>query len=522
MKKNVKELGQYFTPEIIANFMVKLSNIDKDKNILEPSCGEGIFIKCLENNKYLNIDAFEVDTTLNNISNTKIIYESFISQEILKKYSLIIGNPPYIRWKNLEENLKKELEYNVLWNKYFNSLCDYLYIFILKSIKLLEDNGELIFITPEYWMHTTHSISLRNYMVEKGYFEKIIHFSETPIFDGVSSSIIIFKFIKNTNINPEIKFIEYKNTKKINEEAINFILNEEQNESIEYMNIPAFEKDKKWILTTKDVIEELKIYENHCISINSYIKTKKDFVTIDDIADVGNGMVSGLDKSFQINLDFNTLTELEKKSTIKVLKAKSLNSYIHKEYINYIFLNESLNEEDFKNLYPNFYNQLKNEQSKLDERYNYNKNIKYWEWVFLRNYKLFKSDREKIFIPCKERISHKDYFRFSYVEKEFFPTQDVTAIYLKDNVKESIYYILALLNNHRVFNWIKYNGIIKGNIVEFSEKPINSIPIRLIDWNNKSEIEIHNKVELLTKQYIETNNSKLLKEINSELDKLFI
>lgn len=522
MKKNVKELGQYFTPEIVANFMVKLSNINKNKNVLEPSCGEGIFIKCLENNKYLNIDAFEVDTTLNNISNTNIIYESFISQEISKKYSLIIGNPPYIRWRNLEENLKNELSNNELWNKYFNSLCDYLYIFILKSIELLEDNGELIFITPEYWMHTTHSISLRNYMVEKGYFEKIIHFSETPIFDGVSSSIIIFKFIKNPNINPEIKFIEYKNTKKINEEAINFIANEEQNESIEYMNIPAFEKDKKWILATKDIIEELKIYESHCISINSYIKIKKDFVTMNDISDVGNGMVSGLDKSFQINLDFDTLSELEKKSTIKVLKAKSLNSYIHKEYINYIFLNESLNEEDFKNLYPNFYNQLKNEQSKLDERYNYNKDIKYWEWVFLRNYNLFNSPKDKIFVPCKERISHKNFFRFSYAEQEFFPTQDVTAIYLKDNVKESIYYILALLNNHRVFNWIKYNGIIKGNIVEFSEKPINSIPIRLIDWNNKSEVEIHNKIELLTKEYIETNNSRLLKEINSVLDKLFI
>lgn len=522
MKKNVKELGQYFTPEIVADYMVKLSNIDKDKKVLEPSCGEGVFLKSLEKNGYLDIDAFEVDTTLNNISNTNIIYESFISQEISEKYSLIIGNPPYIRWKNLKDELKDELNSNELWNKHFNSLCDYLYIFILKSIKLLEDNGELIFITPEYWMHTTHSISLRNYMIENGYFEEIIHFSETPIFDGVTSSIVIFKFIKNPNINPEIKFTEYKSTKRINEENINLIINKGKDKAVEYMTIPSFEKNKKWILTTKDIIKELKIYENHCVSTNSYIETEKDFITMEDISDVGNGMVSGLDKIFQINFDFNILTEEEKKSTIKVLKAKSLSPYYHNEYINYIFLEENLSEENFKNIYPNFYNQLKKEQEKLDKRYNYNRDIKYWEWVFLRNYKLFNSKRDKIFIPCKERISHKDFFRFSYSEEEFFPTQDVTAIYLNDNIKESIYYILSLLNNHRVFNWIKYNGIIKGNIVEFSEKPINSIPIRLIDWNNKNEVDIHNKIELLTKKYIETKNIELLKEINSVLDKLFI
>lgn len=522
MTKNVKELGQFFTPKIVAEYMVGLSNVNKDKKILEPSCGEGVFVKCLEDKKFKDIDAYEVDNTLINISNTDIIYESFINQEIPYKYSLIIGNPPYIRWKNLKDELKDELTNNQLWNDYFNSLCDYLYIFILKSIELLEDNGELIFITPEYWMHTTHSIILRNYMIQNGYFEKIIHFNETPIFEGVNSSIIIFKFIKNKMINPNIELIEYQSNKKLNQDSINLIINKNENQSINYSTIPAFKKDKKWILATQSIIDELIIYENHCTSKGIHSNKEQDFLTMKDISDVGNGMVSGLDKIFQINLDFDILTEKEKKATIKVLKAKHLSSYFHDEHINYIFLEENLKEEDLISKYPNFYTQLKLEQLKLDKRYNYNRDIKYWEWVFLRNYKLFNSDREKIFIPCKERISHKDYFRFSYSEKEFFPTQDVAAIYLNRDVKESIFYILAILNNHRVFNWIKYNGIIKGNIVEFSEKPINSIPIRLIDWNNKEEVEIHNKITKLSKQYIYERNEALLIDINYVLDKLFI
>lgn len=513
--KNLKELGQFFTPEIVAKYMVNLSGVKKDDKILEPSCGEGIFLKCLEENGFNNITAYEVDYTLNNISNTKIIYKSFINENQIEKYSLIIGNPPYIRWKNLKVELKEELKKNELWNKYFNSLCDYLYLFILKSIELLEENGELIFITPEYWMHTTHSISLRNYMVEKGYFEKIIHFSETPIFESVNSSIIIFKYIKNKSLNKNIELIEYKSNKKLDEKSINLILNQEPNQSIKYSSIPQFEKNKKWIFANNEIINKFKEYENYCIDENNKL------ITLKDIAIIGNGMVSGLDKIFQVNFDLSLLSIKEKDSLLKVIKSKNLNSYYHNEYINYIFINENITENDFKKYYPNFYSQLITEKDSLNKRYMYNKDIKYWEWAFLRNYKLFKSNREKIFIPCKERISHKNYFRFSYVEESFFPTQDVTAIYLNDNVKESIFYILALLNSSAIFDWIKYNGIIKGNIVEFSEKPLSSIPIRLINWNDKKEVMIHNKIKTIVIKYIKNKNDDLLLEIEELLNCLF-
>ena len=176
--------------------MISLSNISKEVSILEPSSGQGVFINTLEQNGYKNITAYEIDRTLcQNID--FVINESFVTTTINKKFNLIIGNPPYIRWKNLENELKEELENHTLWHKYFNSLCDYSYIFILKSIELLEEGGELIFITPEYWLNTTHSLSLRNYMVRNGYFEQITHFNETPIFEKATVSTIVFKYIKS-------------------------------------------------------------------------------------------------------------------------------------------------------------------------------------------------------------------------------------------------------------------------------------------------------------------------------------
>lgn len=100
--------GQYFTPKLIVDLMISLSKIKKDASILEPSCGEGVFIENLKERGFKNIIGYEIDKTL--FSKTEnIINASFITAEIDTKFDLIIGNPPYIRWKNLEKELKSEL-----------------------------------------------------------------------------------------------------------------------------------------------------------------------------------------------------------------------------------------------------------------------------------------------------------------------------------------------------------------------------------------------------------------------------
>ncbi len=515
------KFGQYFTPKLIVDLMISLSKVDKDAFILEPSSGEGVFIESLKKRGFKNIIGYEIDKTL--ISNTNnIINESFITAKIDKKYDLIIGNPPYIRWKNLEKELKEELNKNTLWNKYFNSLCDYSYIFILKSIELLKDGGELIFITPEYWLNTKHSLNLRNYMVKNGYFEEIIHFNETPIFDKATVSTIIFKYIKsNKKCNSKIKLTKYYANRKLNSEIIHNLQNKIEQNNTTYLEIDQFEENRRWLLASNKVKNELKIFEQNCLLKNQKslfdFETDK-FHTIGDICDIGNGMVSGLDKAFQIK-NIHHLNDNEKKHILKVIKAKDLKPFNYVNTTHYIFLSNIKDEEELKNRFPNFYNHLLPFKSKLEKRYNYNRNIPYWEWVFLRNYNLFSKEQERIFVPSKERISNKDYFRFALAEKNLYPTQDVTALFKKDDVKESIYYILAFLNNKRVFDWLLNNGVRKGNIVEFSEKPIASIPFRKINWDDKKEVSLHNKIVKLSKKTIEDYSN--INKLNLEIDKLF-
>ena len=52
LKKNSSDQklrGGYYTPEVLADFIVKNIEINKEINILEPSCGDGIFINSIKN-----------------------------------------------------------------------------------------------------------------------------------------------------------------------------------------------------------------------------------------------------------------------------------------------------------------------------------------------------------------------------------------------------------------------------------------------------------------------------------------
>ncbi|MDR2836806.1 MAG: class I SAM-dependent methyltransferase [Bacteroidales bacterium] len=531
MKNSRKQLvknkfGQYFTPKMVADFMIGLADIMPNSRILEPSCGQGIFLDLLQQKEFKNVTAYEIDDDLaKKFQNVK--YESFVTANIKEKYDLIIGNPPYIRWKNLADNLKQELATNPLWNKYCNSLCDYLYIFIIKSIELLNDNGQLIFICPEYWMNTTHSVSLRNYMVANGFFEEIYHFNETPIFDKVTVSTIIFKYIKSKQKKDNIKVAKYYLNQKLTVEILDKLKTGEPCSEADFFNVPQFKVNERWLLQTAEIQKELNSFENNCrkmqqtntlFALFDDEETKQEFHTIGEFCDIGNGLVSGLDKAFQVNGD--PLNEFEKQAIIKVVKAKDLSPFYHNKITPYIYIPEGLSEKEVIEKYPHFYKHFLLFRHDLEKRYQYNRLINFWEWVFLRNFNLFSSEKKRIFVPCKERISNKNYFRFSLVDEQIYPTQDVTAIFKKEKTKESLEYILAYLNNPCIFDWLKCNGIVKGNIVEFSEKPISSIPFRPINWKKPKEIELHDEITNLTLQYIDKKEDNVLNKINHSINKL--
>lgn len=266
-----KELGQVFTPKWIVNLMLK--NIDLTKEyILEPSCGDGAFLKEIvknilktnvPNKKEIletQIEAFEIDeehykkcienlnaicaehsiTDINwNIHCTDTLKYNFED----KKYTLIIGNPPYIRLHNLDKEYREFLKKNFVFCK---GTTDIYLAFYEKCIKLLSKTGKLLFITPNTFLRNVSFKSFRDYIYQECLLNNLKDFKSSKIFN-VSTYCAIMTLTKNKNNS--FTYEEYSMEKMLfSEEKDKELLNRD-----------------KWILTSS----ENESISNSTISINS-------------------------------------------------------------------------------------------------------------------------------------------------------------------------------------------------------------------------------------------------------------
>ena len=126
---NKIELRQVFTPSFIVNKMISLIGIKEPSLILETSSGSGNFYFPLKE-KYKNVIGIEIDES---IAHKGAINKSYF--ETNYKPDVIIGNPPYVDFKNIISKPKSD--------KLIHKPNLYLF-FLEKALSDLKDNGELI------------------------------------------------------------------------------------------------------------------------------------------------------------------------------------------------------------------------------------------------------------------------------------------------------------------------------------------------------------------------------------------
>ncbi|MFP3191217.1 MAG: N-6 DNA methylase [Thermoproteota archaeon] len=532
LKSKEKALGQYFTPRFVAEFMASLITKPKNALILEPSAGTGIFLSILYEKGFRNIHAYEIDKNLPNYSPVRITYQDFLSVKPEEKYDVIIGNPPYVRWKNIPMEWRRRFLENHYWKNIMNGLSDLTYAFIYHSVNALKEDGELIFITPIFWTETVHGSKLRRHLIERGHLELLVNFNEMRIFKEVSSTIIIFKYVKARSDSP-VKVINIHSKEPLaprHLEKVKELINRlERGEGYIKEGIyEAFIHDQPRGEEPWRFVPKLLLKRNPLLTIEPSPLFNNRFTPLGVIAEIGNGMVSGLDKAFQLNKrELAELTQEERKHVIYVYKANTLTRFFPKdEPIPYIYMNdvEVKGEDELRNNYPHFYEKLAPYKEQLLRRYNYGRDIPWWHWVFTRNKHLFEEHEEKIFVPSKERYDTKGYFRFAYVKGLYYATQDVTVICSKPIFKEGAFYLLALLNSEPYQEYIIHRGFTRGGVYDFSERPLATIPILRIDWNSYEERKIYEEIVEITKTII-TNKvlrGAIIDELNNLIEKLLI
>ena len=153
-----KVYQQYFTNSIeIVEYMIDKLSIESGNIILEPCIGEGVFIdEICKRNIEVKIDGCDLDPYLVNKGIDKYKSKNYISldkknflfDEIDKSYDRIIANPPYGAWIDYAD--RKELK-KIFPNLYVKETYA---LFLYKSIKLLNENGKLVFIKVLHFMHS--------------------------------------------------------------------------------------------------------------------------------------------------------------------------------------------------------------------------------------------------------------------------------------------------------------------------------------------------------------------------------
>lgn len=253
---NKKQNGQYMTPRNIVQLLLnEIGYFGPEilkKTIIEPSFGDGsflteIFTRIINEGKKQNLTnsqisailsenvyGIEIDNELfdktikslneiaiknglqvnfNNLKNenTLLFYKNY-----LEKFDYCVGNPPFVRIHNIENNKKiKEFEFS-------SGNTDLYVIFYEIGLNLINKNGKLGFITPNSFIKNASQKKFREYLINNRKINKLLNFRDLKVFEDadVYSVIMIIdnenkeKFtykIMNSDFTFQFNEIYYKN-----------------------------------------------------------------------------------------------------------------------------------------------------------------------------------------------------------------------------------------------------------------------------------------------------------------------
>lgn len=365
--KNKKLSGSFYTPKILADFLVDyLSDKLKDKSsisVLEPSAGDGIFVKTIFNHdtfskKIQKVVAIEKSKReLNKITNeikakTFIaIHTDFLEFQLnnKQKFSLVLGNPPYIKnnlLKKQQVDNCKAIHQNA--NLADNRPKNIWTSFLVRCIEFTDDNGILAFVLPSELLQVKFAAELRELILKEFERVEIFTFNE-----------LLFKDCKGQDT---LLLIGEKKSK---------------DKGVYYCNIDKLADlvESKFRLAQNVKMKESKWTHHHLETdeIELLEKLKGQLQTVDDYCSSRAGIVTAANDYFIV--DANTVEKYSLQAFIKPIIQKG------------IFVNGSvvLSDEEF---------QILIDKSKptyliaLDKNSVIRKNAKLWSYLQIGEYKL--------------------------------------------------------------------------------------------------------------------------------------
>jgi len=211
--------GGFYTPPPIASFILKWGfNGSKSHDVLEPSCGDGVFLEEIKKNNYPynSVDAIELDkieakkAKSVDLPKSKITCKDFhvFCNKTKKRYDLVIGNPPYIRYQYFNKQQQNEAELifrraNLKYSKLTNAWVS----FVVGSSLLLKEYGKIGFVLPAEILQVSFAKTLRQFLANFYNKINIISFKKL-VFPDIQQEVVLLLCEKNNSKTHCIEHLE--------------------------------------------------------------------------------------------------------------------------------------------------------------------------------------------------------------------------------------------------------------------------------------------------------------------------
>ena len=319
--------GAYYTPLKLAEKMVELCDFGRnDLKILEPSCGDGVFIDAIWDKKLISkkgslaaieIEKDEMDKAARRVKNKKNIhfynmdfFQYYQNHKDTDRYDLIVGNPPYIRYQYLDEKQRTEMaEILVSHGMKANKLINTWVGFVVACVHLLKDRGRLAFVIPAEIMQVAYAQELRLFLADQLSRITLITFEEL-VFPEIEQEIVVLIGEKGGE-EKGIRIIASENLEDL--ENLKWDENDFQ---------PLHHVHEKW---TKYFTSQA---ENELIA---QLRRDKRFQKLSDTAVINIGITTGNNKYFSVTK--NTVETYGLDRIVRPLIGRS--SHAHSVYFTY-------------------------------------------------------------------------------------------------------------------------------------------------------------------------------------------
>lgn len=316
--------GAYYTPLKLAEKMVGFFKEDRSiKTILEPSCGDGVFVDALIAAGFLDerhaVTAVEIEKKETEKLKKKLpgdlkvkvlnqdFFEFYHKNKKKKKYDFILGNPPYIRYQYLEEKQREEMSsiltaHGMKSNKLINTWVG----FMVACVRMLAENGKIAFVIPAEILQVAYAEDLRLFLSNELSKITLLTFEEL-VFPGIEQEVIVFIGEKGGQ-ERGIKIVELNNLDDLD----SLDLNANGFQKLSHVH----EKWTKYFTTVK---------ENRLIA---QLKEDDRFQKLSDTGIINVGITTGNNKYFSV--DRETVDQYGLADVVRPLIGRS--SHAHSVY----------------------------------------------------------------------------------------------------------------------------------------------------------------------------------------------